>query len=765
VALHDASGVIDGIKATVSAAMAAVAAASRVRILDRFYRAAAPGALETLAALGVPAAPSVVQYRAVLIEAASGAHGRAAAVTAAMRVLCHWAYDDEGEDEEERADTDADAEAEQEGAEHAQKSDVHSHSPFVRSLLAALSGHAVLPTAAGGWASPEALRFLDDTSPPGRLLTPSGGGGGGASHAHTLSAAALAASATLRAPAGSVIKDLETNLRRFYCGRLRLPLLSAAARESVVVRGDVGVERHAASQAPLRAAAAVLQRWSAGALPPQEREALCDALTATRVVRLAEGGTLAPQLRLRGAPLLVGGDAHTAADALPDEPLLLTQPGALAASPLLLPAFLDAEAAPTPLLYVLSDSVLASSADGAKKDADARAACLAQQLYKLLPPAPPHAAAAAAAAVAPLLRAALAAAPRWRRRHAADADANADADAFCDAAGLAPRPEGEATWLADDVAACDAADADAIEEAETTDVADVPADVDADAPAAVASPHARAVLDGAMAAARALSARHAASGGGGSGAKARRGGSTGTSLAGGGIGSGNGGGSGGGGIGFALDDAGLPLRPPPRKPPPAAAAAAAVEDVWSPAAAAPPSARAAADAALASALAALPPASCHVSTASSASAAAVGRAGEAYVAALLSASPEHSSTDHVRWVNAAHERGLPYDIEIVRQKSDAGSDGGGAITYVEVKTTTMGGTTSDGDGDSGANEKRFFDISSAELEWARRHGERYHIYRVFLPPPHGGAGAARVVRVVDPVGAVARGTARLIMHV
>jgi hypothetical protein len=66
-ALHDESGLIDGVKATVCADMARIGAASGVRILERFYRGG--GALETLAALGVPRQPTTAQYRSVLLEA------------------------------------------------------------------------------------------------------------------------------------------------------------------------------------------------------------------------------------------------------------------------------------------------------------------------------------------------------------------------------------------------------------------------------------------------------------------------------------------------------------------------------------------------------------------------------------------------------------------------------------------------------------------------------------------------------------------------
>jgi hypothetical protein len=130
--------------------------------------------------------------------------------------------------------------------------------------------------------------------------------------------------------------------------------------------------------------------------------------------------------------------------------------------------------------------------------------------------------------------------------------------------------------------------------------------------------------------------------------------------------------------------------------------------------------------------------------------AAVGRAGEAYVARLLAAAPEYASA-HVRWVNATAETGLPCDIEIVLPDAADASDNGCRV-YVEVKTTTAAPE---------AARARVFDISPAELDWARSHGPRYHLCRVLAQP----AAPPRVLRVVDPAAALARGGARLLMQI
>jgi len=601
VALRDASGLIDGTKATVTAGMARIAAASRVRILDRFYR----GGTGALTALGVPSVPRASHYKAVLLECSSGRHDATAAVTAALRVICNFAYDDDAvaySDEEDDAA----------GVEEAFRA------PRLAKLLAELSGASVFPTANGGWAPPEALRFVDDTAPPGRLATPSGG-----ARLHVLSTAVLASAATLRAPAGAMIKDLEANLRRFYCTQLGLPLLSASAREGC----DVGEATDViASHPPLCAAAAALQRWSAEALDGPAREALRDALRSIHVIRSAE---LSPHVLFPGSALI------GAALPLSPEPILRPA-GALS-------VFLAMHEA-APRLYVTS---LGWSTGTAAADA----ADWAAQLAKMLPRGcGTHAAA--------LLRALLAQRNAWRYANAAAA-----ADAACDAAGIAPLPVDEEPWLgaasaAEDEAAGEpddaaspaawlraAAAAEAVEEDEEEESSETTTHI---------GHQARAVLGAAMAAAAELSARRRGGGG--------RGGApgvpTGTSIA------------GGGGRGFRDASSAEALLPLPWTTEREAAreAASGVADWEAVQDATAASSRAAA-------LSAIPVGN------TTAAAMALGRAGEAYVADLLAAAPEFSQCE-VKWLNERAETGRPYDIMVMPVNGDAA----GAL-YVEVKTT------------------------------------------------------------------------------
>lgn len=100
-----------------------------------------------------------------------------------------------------------------------------------------------------------------------------------------------------------------------------------------------------------------------------------------------------------------------------------------------------------------------------------------------------------------------------------------------------------------------------------------------------------------------------------------------------------------------------------------------------------------------------------------------GRLGEAVVFNYLL---EKHGPDHVRWINAETESGLPYDIVL------EGIDGQQKL--VEVKTTW-------------SEDKDWFEITNHEWELACQAGERFIIIRVFLV---GSSGTARFLWLPDP---------------
>ena len=67
----------------------------------------------------------------------------------------------------------------------------------------------------------------------------------------------------------------------------------------------------------------------------------------------------------------------------------------------------------------------------------------------------------------------------------------------------------------------------------------------------------------------------------------------------------------------------------------------------------------------------------------------------------------------VTWINEAEERFLPYDIVVTEHGGAVGS-----ILYMEVKATSSA-------------DKPLFEMSIAELEFARMHGAAYSLYCAF----------------------------------
>ena len=86
----------------------------------------------------------------------------------------------------------------------------------------------------------------------------------------------------------------------------------------------------------------------------------------------------------------------------------------------------------------------------------------------------------------------------------------------------------------------------------------------------------------------------------------------------------------------------------------------------------------------------------------------------------------------VTWVNEEEEQGLPYDI-LVAEEPRLGQDANKEPLYVEVKSST-------------SLSKPLFEISLRELEFARRQGAAYSLYRVL-----GACGPApQVIKLHDP---------------
>jgi len=127
------------------------------------------------------------------------------------------------------------------------------------------------------------------------------------------------------------------------------------------------------------------------------------------------------------------------------------------------------------------------------------------------------------------------------------------------------------------------------------------------------------------------------------------------------------------------------------------------------------------------------------------SAVGTGRWGEAFVTHLLEQASVPGAS--VLWVNRDQETGMPYDIAL---------EGiAGERIFVEVKTTRL----PEGLARPSSHERDLFELSLAELDFARVQGERYLLYRVFLASN----GATTVRRFRDPVGSFRPGGLGLLM--
>jgi hypothetical protein len=98
---------------------------------------------------------------------------------------------------------------------------------------------------------------------------------------------------------------------------------------------------------------------------------------------------------------------------------------------------------------------------------------------------------------------------------------------------------------------------------------------------------------------------------------------------------------------------------------------------------------------------------------------------------------ETLASAEVTWVNEEAERGKPYDIIVTEHGVAIGS---GNDTYVEVKATSTA-------------ERPLFEMSVAELEFARAHGRNYSLYRVF----NANSEHVRVLKLDDVAGSLANG--------
>ncbi len=698
----DDSHLLDSLKGSVSDAIAAVAnATAPPRVLCRYYEWVMPWG-NVLTELGVPRQPSAAQYRAVLLEAASGRHARDASVLAAQRVFGGWAGGGGWLDlvaalAPQPQPQGGAAAAELLLAPHAEEDDWGApaaggaRAAFAAGLLRELRGCSVVPTSAGSWAALEEVLFLDDAATAGSVATPWG-------DVYRLGPDLLRRCVTMRLPSSGamVVPEAQEKLVRFYCAVMGLRPLSAAAAERCVVPPGA-LPRAGAACRELVLAAAVLQRWSARALAeePAAREELAARARAATLMLHPE--PLRRVLELSGAAAADGAPAvltQPLEDATPCR-VFMDVDAAHAAPPVLHLAAGSEPHAPVEVALALS-KLLGPYASAAQRTA---AAAALQQVL-------PACAAAPAPALARVLQEQLArrlgpppegaeAEPPWLPL---DAALLADASPALAPAAEATAGPTEDAGLALALAARAAAEADAAAD-DAAGAAGAALDGDAGPDAALALALSRMPFQ--------LSDRPRTSAG------------LGTRL-------------GTGGFAGRSGGAGNWVAPAPGAP-----LAAFVEE-WAgadPDGLPPPPGAAPSD---------------DAADAAAAAAQAIGRWGEAYVAALLA---RERPGARVRWLNEAAETGQPYDI-CVGDASLADADVAAAAAdaadeaLVEVKTTVR------------ADAAARFEMSLGELECARQARGGYAVYRVVAAP----GARVRILRLRDPAAALAAGALKLLVQ-
>ncbi|XP_067652769.1 uncharacterized protein [Haliotis asinina] len=126
---------------------------------------------------------------------------------------------------------------------------------------------------------------------------------------------------------------------------------------------------------------------------------------------------------------------------------------------------------------------------------------------------------------------------------------------------------------------------------------------------------------------------------------------------------------------------------------------------------------------------------------------AIGRWGETLVKHyLLQQMAFNKDIVDVRWVNETGESGLPYDFEITCLDDESSES---RTVYIEVKSTLK-------------DEKKHFDISSREVNFAHAQKEQYQIYRVFNA---GNSQNVKLLRIDNIALKMDQGKLKLFMYI
>jgi len=286
---EDPSGLIDSMKTTVTDDVVELAASAGLRCLSRYYGLHKMDG--TFEALGVLREPQLTHFTTILKAGAARGPPSPTSLTAVYRIFSNWAFHDQWERRDDGGnDSGDDGSLEPEGGDGRRENCGSNAGSSTKQLIAtALGGAAVFPTAGGGWSSLDGVYFYAPVSEDDQAASWSP-----LAQSHLLKCRPQGPpydSQRYRQLRGSVavhdiINDLERNLQTFYSDVLHLLPVSDCCRKMVSAKAK---EPSAAARS-LRVcvAAGVLQRWSLSVLSAAEVSSLEGSVRSLRVYHAQE---------------------------------------------------------------------------------------------------------------------------------------------------------------------------------------------------------------------------------------------------------------------------------------------------------------------------------------------------------------------------------------------------------------------------------------------------------------------------------------------
>ena len=282
---QDPAGLVDSFKQTVTEEVVKLVARAGIRCLSSYYEG--HGLERFFEVVGVAAEPQLEHLVAILTAAGESGEPCATSLTAVYRVFGSLAFSDQ-EQRREHDDLQEDEEDEEEEAAGGRVAQRKRDLSIGEQIAQAVGEAAVFPTANGRWSRLSDVYFFSS----GSLIEDAAVRWSALANAHALEcrppgppydAHRLKQLHKSENRPENFVKDLEANLLTFYSNVLQLQPIARFVRQAISASDAYAVPVN--SSLRVCAAAGVLQRWSASALSrsAQQREALQASLASLRL--------------------------------------------------------------------------------------------------------------------------------------------------------------------------------------------------------------------------------------------------------------------------------------------------------------------------------------------------------------------------------------------------------------------------------------------------------------------------------------------------